>query len=92
MADNKMDAIFAAMCGDGAELNAEELSSVSGGVIDSSAKEKLIAGIKLAKSTGVSLSEVLAQLPTYYNLMHSAFPNVTQKEAEKFIKDNWSKY
>lgn len=91
--ENKIEQIFKTVCSaDCGELDLSQLSEVSGGVIDKNAESKLIEGIKLAKTLGVSLNEVLQQVPSYYSMLHAAFPNVTQDEAINFIKKNWNKY
>lgn len=94
--DNKADEVFQKILSPDyagvTELNPDDLSDITGGKIDKKAENRLIDGIKLAKSTGVSLSEVLKQLPTYYNLLHALFPDVTQQEAINYIKNNWNKY
>lgn len=83
--------IFETMAGCTGELSVDQLNCVSGGVITKEGEAKLISGLKLAKMTGVSMEKVLELLPTYYNLLHSQFPETTLKEVEKYIRKNWNK-
>lgn len=83
--------IFETMAGVNGELTADDLGNIAGGVITKEGESKLVSGLKLAKMTGVSMEKVLELLPTYYNLLHSQFPETTLKEVEKYIRKNWNK-
>lgn len=90
--ENDVKNVFDTMFGEnGSELSLNELEGVSGGKITQSVKDQIIAGIKLAKSQGMSLNELLGYIPTYWSLLGAAHPETTQAEVTAFIKNNWKK-
>ena len=92
MDNQKLNEIFDGIFGEGSfELSADQLDDVSGGVITKDGEKKLKDGLKLAKTLGVSKAEVLKQLPSYFDAMHSMFPETTLKEVKDYINKNWDK-
>lgn len=90
--DNEVKNVFDAMFGaNGAELNVDQLEGVSGGKITNDVKNQIMAGLKLAKSQGMSLNDLLGYIPTYWALMGGSHPETTQAEVTAFIKNNWNK-
>ena len=73
------------------EINMQELEIVNGGKITPEGEKKLIAGLKLAKATGVSKAKVLELLPQYFNALHDQFPTTTLKEVKDYINKHWNK-
>jgi len=72
------------------ELDPEQLSAVSGGVITDSQKGLLNNVLKAAKIAGYTLDAVLALVPSYYDQLHSQYPNVTLDEVTTYIKNNYA--
>ena len=85
---NLFDAIFGAT---GATLFLAQFEGVSGGKITNDVKNQIMAGLKLAKSQGMSLNDLLGYIPTYWALMGGSHPETTQAEVTAFIKNNWNK-
>ena len=73
------------------EINLQDLENVTGGKITAEGEKKLVAGLKLAKATGVSKAQVLELLPQYYDALHSQFPETSLKEVKDYINKNWNK-
>lgn len=72
------------------ELNIAQLEEVNGGKISAEGIKRLKAGLKLAKTTGISKSRVLELLPEYYDALHDQFPGTTLKEVKDYINKNWN--
>lgn len=72
------------------ELDPEDMDKVSGGVMTKDEKKLLVGGLKMAKSAGLDLQEVLSYVPTYFKQLSPQHPNVTQSEVVSFIKNNWA--
>ena len=72
------------------ELGFEQLEEVTGGKITAEGEKRLVAGLKLAKATGVSKAKVLELLPQYYDQLKDQFPGTTLKEAKDYINKHWS--
>ncbi|MBE7069278.1 MAG: hypothetical protein E7386_02120 [Ruminococcaceae bacterium] len=73
------------------EINLQDLENVTGGKITAEGEKKLVAGLKLAKATGVSKAKVLELLPQYYDALHGQFPETSLKEVKDYINKNWNK-
>ena len=73
------------------EINLQDLENITGGKITAEGEKKLVAGLKLAKATGVSKAQVLELLPQYYDALHSQFPETSLKEVKDYINKNWNK-
>ena len=72
------------------ELSMDELEDVSGGVITPEGEAKLRWGLGLAKKQGMTVDDVLALVPQYYDIFHPMFPETTAEEAIDYIKANWN--
>ena len=73
------------------ELDPEDMDKVSGGVMTKDEKKLLVSGLKMAKSAGLDLQEVLSYVPTYFKQLSPQHPNVTQSEVISFINSVWPK-
>ena len=73
------------------ELDPEDMDKVSGGVMTKDEKKLLVGGLKMAKSAGLDLREVLSYVPTYFKQLSPQHPNVTQSEVISFINSVWPK-
>ena len=71
------------------DLTLEEMEYVIGGVITQKGALQLQRSIYLAKSAGISLNQLLSELPGWYARMRSYFPDATIGELESYIRQNW---
>ena len=59
-------------------------------MITDSQKSQLNDVLKTAKyDENMSLDDVLALVPGYYDLLHMLYPNVTKDEVLTYISDTW---
>ena len=70
-------------------LDPKILDVISGGVISPDEEDQLKSNLAMIKSMGISLDMVWAQLPTFFEMYKSSYPNITIEEVEEFIRKNW---
>ena len=91
MENNKAEEIVKKMfSGEAVELSLDDLNGVAGGVITKAEESQLRWGLGEAKKANLSMDDVLALVPSYYDLLHPSHPNVTQQEVIDYIRNNWS--
>ena len=71
------------------ELNLDQLNGVTGGVITDSQKTTLNYVLKQAKNAKMSLDDVMALIPGYYDTLHSSYPDVTLEEVQTYVSETW---
>ena len=67
-----------------------ELSGIPIIVMTQEEEGQLLWGLGEAKKANLSMDDVLALVPSYYDLLHPSHPNVTQQEVIDYIRNNWS--
>jgi len=89
VADGERSMIMADNNNEFINLDPKILDAISGGVITPDEEEELKTNLAKIKSMGISQDMVWAQLPTFFEMYKSSYPNITIEEIEDFIKKNW---
>ena len=71
------------------DLDPKILDAISGGVMTQDEENTLLDNLIAIKSMGISLDTIWQQLPAFYDIYKSSYPNITYEDVEGFIKKNW---